>query len=229
MPTHCRVKLCGVRRKEDVRLICESGADFIGILVDMPSLRSNTPDEAAALAEISSIPVALLFMNNEFEQVVEVTRRISPAVVQLQGTESEEYVSSLRKELDNGIEIWKAVHLPSGEGCSKDAEEAQMKFYSYNKAGADRILLDTIVKGGKVTEMGGTGKTYDWNNAASIVRKSPCPVLMAGGLTVDNVSTAIRTVRPWGVDLASGIEIEKGVKDPQKIKAFMDAVRSTDK
>lgn len=227
MSSRTRVKLCGVKRKEDVVAISESGADFIGILVDMPSLRTNTPAEAAVLADASTIPVVLLFMNNEFSHVVKVAKDISPSVVQLQGMESEDYVSSLRREIGSEIEIWKAVHLPYGESCENDAKEAESKFHSFHKAGADKILLDTIVKGGKTIEMGGTGKTYDWDYAAEIVKTAPCPVLMAGGLTIDNVAVAIEKVKPWGVDLASGIEISKGIKDPAKITAFMNAVRST--
>lgn len=226
MSKHCKVKFCGVKREADVDLINQSGADYIGILVNMPSLRTNTPEEAALLAKRASILVVLLFMNAEIELIKQVAKNISPSVIQLQGNESYEFISELKKNLESNIEIWKVVHLPS-DGCTEsDIEEARAKMIKHHQSGADKLLLDTIVRGGKTIEMGGTGKTYDWNAAVSLVENAPCPVLMAGGLDPQNVSRAIQLVRPWGVDLASGIEIEKGVKDPQKITAFMDAVKS---
>ncbi len=220
----CRIKICGVTREEDVALVSASGADYVGLLVNMPSARTLTPERAVELAALSGIPAILLFMGSPAELVAETARAARAAGVQIQGDEAPEFIASIRPLLD--CEIWKGIHLPAeGSGdCDERAALDLMRLHA--AAGADRLLLDTVsVEGGK-RRMGGTGRVYDWDAAARIASLSPRPVFMAGGLNPDNVADAIRRVRPFGVDLAGGVESAPGIKDPEKVAAFVHAVRS---
>lgn len=226
MKNSCFIKICGVTRLEDVELIGGSGADYIGLLVNMPSPRTLDPEKASVFASRSKIPVIILFFNPEEGLVVECAERIRPAGVQLQGDETPEFVASLRARLD--CEIWKAVHIPADAGADLDAGAYKERIAAYAESGVNKALLDTIVRKGDTRLMGGTGVTYDWNAARVIAAESPLPVIMAGGLTPENVAEAIRTVRPAGVDLASGVESSKGIKDPAKVTAFVKNVRSAE-
>lgn len=218
------IKICGVTRESGVGLVSGSGADYLGLLINMPSPRSLDPDTAARFAKLATIPVIILFMNAEKQLIVDAVERIRPAGVQLQGDDPPEFISELRPLLS--CEIWKGVHLPASGAEEWSIGEYARKIESCCEAGADKILLDTTVKTAGGKQMGGTGKCYDWNRARRIVEMSPRPVIMAGGLTPENVADAIRAVRPAGVDLASGVESEKGIKDPVKVAAFVRNVRA---
>jgi phosphoribosylanthranilate isomerase len=227
MGNDCLIKICGVTRIEDVDLIGGSGADFMGLLINMPSPRTLDPDTAARFAARSAVPVILLFLNSDAGLIAECAGRIKPAGVQIQGDEPPEFIASLRLALS--CEIWKGVHLPAEGSGDWRVEEYHEKIIRYARSGADKILLDTVLLKGNTRQMGGTGKTYDWEKARLLARESPAPVIMAGGLTPENVADAIRAVRPAGVDLASGVESQKGIKDPEKVAAFVKNVRSATK
>ncbi|HOO56854.1 MAG TPA: phosphoribosylanthranilate isomerase [bacterium] len=223
MSEKCEIKICGITRECDVELVCASGADYIGLLIDMPSARTLDLEKAAGFASKATIPVILLFMNAEIEKVVAAVERINPFGVQITGEEPPEYIAELRPKIK--CSIWKGVHLPA-EGTSPwSIEEYEQKIKRFCDAGADRILLDTSFTAGDKKVMGGTGKTYDWKKAAALAAKIDRPVVMAGGLNPSNVVEAIRTVRPCAVDLASGVESQKGIKDPSKVTDFVKKVR----
>jgi phosphoribosylanthranilate isomerase len=219
-----RVKICGVMLEEDVALVNRSGADYIGLLVDMPSVRSLSPERAAVLARLATVPVILLFMDAPPDFISNVVCSIHPAGIQLQGRETPESVSHLRSMIE--CEIWKGVHLPASGTGHLSIRESKRKIYCYHEMGADKILLDTIVEKDGKEIRGGTGITYDWDAGREIASGAPCPVFMAGGLNPENVCDAIAAVRPYGVDLASGVEKEKGIKDPAKVALFMERVLS---
>jgi phosphoribosylanthranilate isomerase len=224
----CKIKICGVTREQDVKLIGECGADFVGLLIDMPSRRTLDEARAAELKAASAIPVALLFFDKPREDVARIAERLSPAAVQLQGHEPPQDIQWLRARIQ--CEIWKGVHLPAlGQGQIQ-SQETLSRMNDCSMAGADVILLDTVVKPQHGAEqMGGTGKTFDWNAAAELSAVFPGRVMLAGGLNPENVGRAIDMVHPWGVDLASGVESgTPGVKDPDKVRAFIREVRKSD-
>ncbi|MDO8567301.1 MAG: phosphoribosylanthranilate isomerase [Dehalococcoidales bacterium] len=200
-----RIKICGLREPAHALAAAEAGADFIG-LVFAPSPRQITVEQAGKVAlaiKNGGYPVQLVgvFVNAPVDEVNRITEVYHLDMVQLSGDESIEYCA-----LVNGPVI-KAVRI----GSEKTVKLS--KKYTY--------LLDTQVKG----KFGGTGVTFDWSLAKPIARQ--VPVIIAGGLTPENVPEAIRQVAPWGVDVSSGVETD-GAKDIAKIKAFIQAVRRTD-
>ncbi|MFA6448203.1 MAG: phosphoribosylanthranilate isomerase [bacterium] len=218
------IKICGITRETDVDLIGYSGADYMGLLIDMPSQRSLDLDTAARFAALSQIPVILLFLGASRELIADAAKMIRPAGVQIQGEETPEYIAALRTLVS--CEIWKGVHLPAGSGSDWDAEPYHEKIRAFAEAGADKILLDTVLLKDGAKVMGGTGCSYDWGKARLLAERSPRPVIMAGGLNPENVADAIRATRPAGVDLASGVEAQKGIKDPAKVAAFVKNARA---
>jgi phosphoribosylanthranilate isomerase len=224
MSGNCLIKICGITREQDVALVGGSGADYMGLLIDMPSPRTLDLETAARFASLSQIPVILLFMGSALSRITEAAEKIRPAGVQIQGEEAPEYIAELRALVT--CEIWKGVHLPADGGGEWEPKKYFEIIRRYSESGADKILLDTVLLKGNTKQMGGTGRTYDWAKARLLAEKSPKPVIMAGGLTPENVADAIRAVRPAGVDLASGVESQKGIKDPDKVAAFVRNVKS---
>lgn len=223
----CLIKICGLTRESDVKMVGESGVDTIGLLIDMPSPRSLDAERAGKLMRLSPVQPVLLFFDKERDDVMGIIDRLWPTAIQLQGHESPEYVAWLRERTD--ISIWKGVHLPAAGTGTVDEAEVLGRINAYAEADTDIILLDTVVKAKDGERMGGTGKSFDWKAAAGIVAKSPKPVMLAGGLKPENVAKAIKTVRPFGVDLASGVESSPGIKDPEKVRAFVKAVEEASK
>lgn len=217
------IKICGVTREQDAAVIGESGADYLGLLIDMPSPRSLTEARAAELLRISKAPVVLLFFNKAREDVAAIVERLKPHGIQLQGQEPAKDVNWLRQRLT--CEIWKGVHLPATGQGQVQVQETLADINRYDVAGADKILLDTVVKTKDGEKRGGTGITADWNAAAELVTLAQKPVILAGGLTPGNVAQAIQTVNPAGVDLSSGVESAPGVKDHDKVRAFVRNAR----
>lgn len=218
-----KIKICGVTREQDVAVVSESGADFLGLLIDMPSPRTLTEERAGELLRISKIPVVLLFFDKPAEEVAAIVERLKPAGIQLQGHESAKDVSWLRQRVS--CEIWKGVHLPASDQGQVQVQETLADINRYDLSGADKILLDTVVKTKDGEKRGGTGKTADWNAAAELVTLTQKPVILAGGLTPDNVARAIETVNPAGVDLSSGVESAPGIKDHDKVRTFVRNAR----
>jgi phosphoribosylanthranilate isomerase len=150
-------------------------------------------------------PVALM-VNPSEEEVETAIEQVRPALLQFHGDESPEFCSSF------GVPFIKAVRV---------RPELDLLQYARDYASAKGILLDTFADGAR----GGTGATFDWD---LVPREFPLPLILAGGLTPFNVSDAIRNVRPWAVDVSSGVEVEKGIKDAARIAAFIRGVKDAD-
>ena len=202
-----RVKLCGMFRDEDVQAVAEARPDLCGFIVDFPkSYRSVTPAQLAGLCdrllecEPAGAPVwrVGVFVDEPMEQLVRIVDAGCIDLVQLHGNEDTAYVDELRHR--TGVGIIQAFRIRS----SADAAAAEA-------SAADLVLLDN----GQ-----GTGEGFDWSLVASMAR----PFMLAGGLGPENVAQAIEEVRPWGVDMSSGIETEK-LKDPAKMASAVAAVR----
>ncbi len=213
-----RVKICGIREKAHALAVIEAGGDFIG-LVFAPSPRQVTPDRArdivSAIRQCSkNTAVVGVFVNMPSPVVNRIASTCNLDWVQLSGDESWEYCRQITKPLIKAVRISPDQHsqeicanLTTGAGVLSDRR------YLY--------LLDSQVKG----KYGGTGMAFDWGLARQVAERFP--VIIAGGLTPENVAQAIETVTPWGVDVSSGVEVD-GVKDIAEIRAFIEAVRKVD-
>ena len=203
-----KLKICGVSNVEDARLVSASGADYCGILVEVGfSERSLSPTRAREVANQSTIPVVLLMCDPTPELVESVVSDINPHAVQLLCKEPPEFVQAIKKRLP--CHVWKSIHLPSVEGQSDPQ--------AYARAGVDALLVDRVDTSEGQERMGGTGKTVDWESAAAIVQSAAIPVFLGGGIDAANIAEALLRVRPFGMDLCSGVEAQKGRKDPKKL------------
>jgi phosphoribosylanthranilate isomerase len=211
------LKICGNTNIEDVRLVGASGADFCGIVVNIAwSERSLSLQRAVELVSESKIPSVILICDLKVEEIEEVVAEIKPFAIQLLGHESPELVRELKSAVK--CRIWKTVHLPlvSGEGSPEE----------YVKAGADALLIDSVDTSEGFQRLGGTGKVADWKTAAAIIKAVSIPVFLAGGINPENVEKAITEVRPYGIDLCSGVEASRGKKDPEKLRNLVNNFRS---
>lgn len=199
-----RVKVCGMTRSEDVAAAAELGVDAVGFVFYPKSPRNLDIERAQALA--AAIPpfvtVTALFLDPEAALVHEVMGRVRIELLQFHGVEPPEFCRSF------GRPYIKAVPM----GSPVDLHEYARR---HNQAAA--LLLDSHAAGQK----GGTGKSFDWS---AIEKPDGLPLILAGGLKPENVGAAVRQVRPYGVDVSSGVESAPGIKDREKIKAFVREV-----
>jgi len=213
-----KVKICGIKEKAHALAAIEAGGDFIG-LVFAPSQRQVTPAQAseiisAAKSRSHAIGTVGVFVNMPAPEVNTIADDCNLDWVQLSGDESWEYCRHITKPLI------KALRIRQGQSPEQIAADlaAGERILSAQK---HLYLLDTQAKG----RYGGTGTTFDWSLARQAAAQFP--VILAGGLTPDNVAQAIEMVAPWGVDVSSGVEVDE-VKDIAKIRAFIEAVRKVD-
>ena len=216
-----KVKMCGISKVETIPAVVEAKPDYMG-LVFAPSKRQVTVDQAKTLVEElhkqytkrynngaeqsnnDEIKTVGVFVNETLDNLVSIATETNLDAVQLHGDEDEAFIQSLKERTN--VEVWKAVQIRS----AADAE-------AWIDSSADMLLFDAYHK----DERGGTGEVFDWSCLDEFER----PFMLAGGIDSTNVARAIRTVRPYGIDISSGIETE-GVKDDEKIKAFTNIVRT---
>lgn len=201
------IKICGLTRKEDLLDAIDAGADAVGLVFYKPSPRYVNLAKARELARWVPPNVCLvgLFVNASVEEVNTVLNAVPLDLLQFHGDEDEAYCRQFKRP------YLKAARMAPGF----DLLEYANRFPS-----AQALLLDAFVEG-----YGGGGKTFDW----SLIPKSlPLPIVLSGGLSPDNVTEAVRAVRPAGVDVSSGVELSKGVKDAAKITAFIAGVKKAD-
>ena len=216
-----KVKMCGISKVETIPAVVEAKPDYMG-LVFASSKRQVTVDQAKTLVEElhkqytkrynngaeqsndDEIKTVGVFVNETLENLVSIAKEANLDAVQLHGDEDEAFIQSLKERTN--VEVWKAVQIRS----AADAE-------AWIDSSADMLLFDAYHK----DDRGGTGEVFDWSCLDEFER----PFMLAGGIDSTNVARAIRTVRPYGIDISSGIETE-GVKDDEKIKAFTNIVRT---
>ncbi|MDK9702745.1 MAG: phosphoribosylanthranilate isomerase [Sulfuritalea sp.] len=208
--TRTRIKICGITREEDLAAVVAAGADALGFVFYAPSPRHVTPERAAQLVAHAPAFVTRvgLFVNEPVEAVRAVLARVPLELLQFHGDEDAAYCSGFGRP-------WiKAARMRPGFDLLEYAS-------AFAKApGVSGLLLDADVEG-----YGGGGKTFDWT---LIPRNLPLPVILSGGLHPGNIAEAVRTVRPWAVDVSSGVEAARGIKDAQKITEFIAGVRIAD-
>lgn len=202
-----RIKICGITRPEDARAAVELGADALGLVFYEPSPRSVSLEQAWEIARIVPPFVTLvgLFVNETKLTVRRTMEAVPIQLLQFHGEEEESFCRSFHAP------YIKAARVRPGLDLVKYAE-------SYPTA--QGLLLDAYVEG-----YGGGGKTFDWSLIPS---RLPLPLILSGGLDADNVAGAVRAVRPWAVDVSSGVEAAKGIKDAGKIAAFIAGVKHAD-
>jgi phosphoribosylanthranilate isomerase len=210
------VKICGITRPEWAVAAADAGADAIG-LVFAESPRQVTQDEAAEIVRALPPWVAPVgvFVDESAASICEIAERVGLDAAQLHGDEPPETVAELEP-----LKVIKAFRI----GGEADAKSARAWREACRRAGRepDAYLVDASVPGGP---KGGTGRPANWDLAARLALEGFRPLILSGGLSADNVAEAIRQVRPWGVDGSSGLEEAPGRKDPDRIRAFIEAVR----
>ena len=216
-----KVKMCGISKVETIPAVVEAKPDYMG-LVFAPSKRQVTVDQAKILVEElhrgyakkygsdtehdknDTIKTVGVFVNETVDNLVTIANEANLDAVQLHGDEDETFIQSLKERTN--VEVWKAVQIRSAADVEKWIDSS-----------ADVLLFDAYHK----DERGGTGEVFDWSSLDAFER----PFMLAGGIDSTNVARAIRTVRPYGIDISSGIETN-GVKDDEKITAFTKIVKS---
>ena len=202
------VKICGITRVEDALAAAHAGAHALGFIFHPPSPRNIDVPRAQAI--VRALPPFIttvgVFVDPDRAIVEAVIKEIRLGVLQFHGDEDPVFCAGF------GMPYMKAVRV------RRDLDLLQ---YTSVFRTAQALLLDAFVPGSH----GGTGQTFDWS---LIPPALPVPVVLSGGLDAANVATAIRRIRPWAVDVSSGVEIEKGIKDAAKIAAFMRGVRDAD-
>lgn len=204
-----RVKICGITNLEDALHAVEKGADELGFNFYSKSVRYISPDAAKAI--IDKLPTGAstvgVFVNMSVAGVLEIARVTGISAIQLHGNEDRAYVRELRSKAR--LKIIRAVRMKPIMAAIHDPA-----------LDAHAILLDSYVP----NEYGGTGKVFDWNRAKEFAGSFPT-VYLAGGLHPDNVEEAINIVKPYAVDVASGVESSPGRKDARKVEAFIRAAK----
>ena len=202
-----RIKICGLTRPDDVRAAVDAGADAIGLVFYPPSPRHVELAQAATLAALIPpfVTTVGLFVNADEAQVRRVLDAVPLQLLQFHGDESEAECARYGRPWIKAARMRPGVDLLEFAACHP---------------GARGILVDAFVDG-----YGGGGKVFDWSLIPDGFDR---PLVLSGGLTPDNVSEAVRRVRPWAVDVSSGVESAKGIKDARLITAFIAGVRNAD-
>ena len=202
------VKICGLQTAVDAQLAKDCGADWLGFIF-APSRRQVTPDIVRSISDnLTDCLKVGVFVDHSPAEIQEIAAYCRLDLIQLHGRETAADYRQL------SLPLIKAYSLdPAGRPGDGGWPSA-----------ADYVLLDTVVNG----KRGGTGQCFDWNQASTVCRLQTQPILAAGGLTPDNVGAAIRALRPFGVDVAGGVETD-GRKDPLKLESFIRAARNAAK
>jgi phosphoribosylanthranilate isomerase len=203
-----RVKICGITRIEDALLACGLGADAIGLVMSPQSPRCVSIERARAIRAALPPFVSAVVLSHDLPagHLSHIIEEIRPDMVQFHGSEDAGFCESF------GMRYIKAIGM---------AGEMDARSFAATHPRACGFVLDGHAPGAQ----GGQGKTFDWSR---VPRDLDRPVILAGGLNAGNVARAIREVRPWAVDIASGVESAPGVKDENKLRAFFAAVRAAD-
>ena len=201
-----RIKFCGITQPEDLEVALDLGVDAIGLVFCPASVRAINVQQACALIDRCGpfITIVGLFMNQDAGTISDLIDKVPVNMIQFHGDESEQFCRAF------GLPYLKSVAM-GGEGQAVSESDY---------ASASALLLDSNELG----QPGGSGKQFNWENIPTLER----PIILAGGLNPDNVGNAIQQVRPYAVDVSSGIESVKGKKDINKMKDFVKAVRDAD-
>lgn len=203
-----RIKICGITREQDVRAAVDAGADAVGLVFYKPSPRAVTIEQGAELAKAVPAFTTLvgLFVNPDRMLVEQVLARVPLDILQFHGDEPPEFCEQFHRR-------WiKAVRV-------REARDIEQAFDRYRNAAG--LLVDAY----DPDKYGGTGQSFNWS---LIPEQRPLPLILAGGLSSDNVASAVEQVRPWAVDVSGGVESSKGIKDVSRLTDFINEVHRVD-
>lgn len=197
-----KIKICGLRRLEDIEMVNKYGPDYIGF-VFADSKRQVSHDVAAQLKDNLSLDIISVgvFVNAKADEILKLYEEGIIEIAQLHGSESEDYINTLKENTNDELKIIKAIEMSEDKDLSK-----------YDESAADYLLLDS----GK-----GSGKTFDWRLIRKDLKKE---FFLAGGINSENVKQAIEEFDPYAIDLSSSLETD-GYKDENKIKEIMEVIR----
>jgi phosphoribosylanthranilate isomerase len=227
------IKICGTTNLEDARLAVEAGADALGFVFYDKSPRAVGPDSAREI--IRQLPDGVgkigVFVDEPADRIAGIFKHAGLTGAQLHASMGKTS-ADLKTLLSGGVKevypVFPAALLFDEQGRYKGI---QIKEPPDQDAEVKEKMVAVVLDSGTSEQPGGTGRTFDWNEAAPGVQlmQKYWKVVVAGGLTPANVADAMRILRPWGVDVASGVEAKPGKKDPEKLRAFVKAVRDADK
>ncbi len=210
-----RIKICGITNEEDALLAVNAGADAIGFIIDVPvkTPRKINLDRARKISMtippfVSTVAVLMPKTVGEVEKII---NELNPSAIQLHGNEPPEFISEIKEKIKDSVKLIKVIHI------YKSGEVSDPEKYKEYKDLVDAILLDTQTQ----KMVGGTGEIHDWKLSKEIQARFDIPTILSGGLNPENVKSAIEAVRPYAVDVSSGVEILPGKKDPVKVKKFV--------
>ena len=211
-----RVKICGNRSGDEIRLAAQAGADAVGLIV---GIRHRTEDSldidtAAGLLAATPVFVSTVLVTHRIyaDEILDIHRHVPTSTIQLHDDIGDDQIKLLKERLPK-VPLIKAVHVVD-EGAIDDA-------------GIFSPLVDALLLDSRTADrIGGTGIVHDWSISARIVSAAEKPVILAGGLTPDNVVEAIRCVKPYAVDVNSGVEFPDGSKAPDKVRKFVATAKS---
>ncbi|WP_121822521.1 phosphoribosylanthranilate isomerase [Halostella salina] len=209
-----RTKVCGITRETDLRAAVDAGADAVGVICDVPvdTPREVSPDRAADL--VAAVPPfvtsVLVTMSESAAAAADLVDRVGPDAVQAHGDLPPTAIADLTDAVDAAV--------------IKSVDAAEPERAADYDGVADALLVDSVSEGGG----GGTGETHDWERTREATRGLDAPLVLAGGLTPDNVADAVRTVDPFAVDVASGVERAPGEKDHDAVRAFIERTGEPD-
>lgn len=211
-PIRTRAKICGITRIEDAKLAVDGGAWAVGMIMWKGSERYVEPQRAAEIVDVTarSAEAVGVFVDQPLDEVVGLTNELGLSIVQLHGNEGLRFCNAVAQR--TGAKTIKAFRVQG-----RDVLGEMGRYYD-----VDYQLLDTW----KAGVPGGTGETFDWDFLRGR-RRGNVPLILSGGLDPENVISAIETVGPYAVDVSSGVEIAPGVKDPEKLAAFLAAVEAS--
>jgi phosphoribosylanthranilate isomerase len=219
------IKICGITNLEDALTAVDAGADALGFVFYEKSPRNIDPGKACEI--VQKLPARIekigVFVDDPVEQIREIARQVGLTAVQVyvgdrEPKRGQELLLLNESETDPKLIVVFPAEQVEGEGLMLTGT-AKKTFYA--------LMLDS----GSNTMPGGTGKTFQWNKAQPMIQflSATVPIIVAGGLTPLNVAEAIGFFQPWGVDVSSGVEAKPGKKDPEKVRAFIAAVRNAEK
>jgi phosphoribosylanthranilate isomerase len=219
------VKICGITNLEDARVAVEAGADALGfVFYEKSPRKANVETTRGIISELpESVEKVGVFVDDEPDHIREIVSLTGLTTIQLQGRRALDTVWNGARSAKEIVGVSKLIPVIPGDSLKKGGVLINERVHDNVFA----LLFDSQLNG----EMGGTGTTFDWRGTRAMVQviSLKLPVIVAGGLTPLNVSEAIRLLQPFGVDVSSGVEARPGKKDPDKVRAFVDAVRHTNK
>ncbi len=210
------MKICGITRPEDLAVAVTAGADAVGFLMGVPSSPRNLTFEKAEKL-LRRVPIfvdsVVVTAPQNIEGLVEICERLKPTAIQIHGKKHLE-ASEIRERIRDARLI-KTIYVNPAALNGTIIKDSKI---------FDAVLLDSFTRG----QYGGTGRVHDWKLSRKIREAvEPTPVILAGGLKPENVKEAILTVHPYAVDVASGVELRPGIKDPEKVRAFVENAKET--